>query len=752
MMVTGTDASNQPSIFVLSSFREHNWYTSMKQPDSSNRSNFKHHSTTLPTRHCSTLALAVSVALLSIGANVQAQSPSASDSPTATPAAAPLAVANATPPVQRLETVTVTGNPFANSNAGAAQSVLSGEALQQRQSGTLGETLSGLPGISSTYFGPNASRPVIRGQDSERIRVMENGASSFDAASLSYDHAVPIEPIAVERIEVLRGPSALLYGGSAIGGVVNAISNRIPKQRFADPSLGVSAQFGGAERAAVGAARIDTSAGPMSFHLDATRRTTDDLHVPEFVRPDGTRATRVVNSSLKASSGAVGASIVGRDGYVGIAIDGYRSTYGVVVEEDVIIKLKRDKLMLEGKQQLAAGPVRELTALFASTRYQHQEIEGTGEVGTTFKNRGDEWRIEAKTANYGPWRAVVGAQGERSSFSALGEEAFVPPSKTTSNAVFGMQQATFGAADVVLGGRIERSQVRSSEVVAEDGSLRFGAADKKSLTLGSAAIGVTQRMSSAVTINSNLAYSERAPSYFERYADGVHLATGAYELGDRNLPKEKSTQLDIGVAWQQGKHRAQITAFASRHQNFVSLDATGNTFSEVSEEGDTVEFPIYAFRAVPARFYGLEAESSWRVMDGATSLDITGKFDLVRAKNSLTAEPLPRIAPMRFTLGASYKIADWTLRGEVVRANRQSRIPEAERFLNESGDGATKASTVINLSLSKALKWDRWNGVAFIRVNNATDALAYNASSIRSIRELSPLPGRGVRAGIDLSF
>jgi iron complex outermembrane recepter protein len=718
------------------------------------RSQHRHHA----------LAIAISLNLCSMHVGAQTQPIPANPSDGAPPAPATVTTATTTattepkptsaitPRTQQLETITITGNPFANNNAGAAQSVLSGEALQQRQSGTFGETLSGLPGISSTYFGPNASRPVIRGQDSERIRVMENGASSFDAASLSYDHAVPIEPIAVERIEVLRGPSALLYGGSAIGGVVNAISNRIPNQRFAEPALGVSAQFGGAERAALGAARIDTSAGPMSFHLDATRRTTDDLRVPEFIRPDETRATRVVTSSLKATSGAIGASIVGRDDYVGVAIDGYRSTYGVVVEDDVTIQLKRDKLMLEGKQRIGTGPVREVSALFASTRYQHQEIEGSGEVGTTFKNRGDEWRIEAKTANYGPWRAVLGVQGERSSFSALGEEAFVPHSKTTSAAVFGMQQASFGATDVSLGGRIERSQVRSSEVLADDGSLRFGAADKKSLTLGSAAIGVTQRVSAAITFNSNLAYSERAPSYFERYADGVHIATGAYELGDRNLPKEKSTQLDIGVAWQHGKHRAQITAFASRHHQFVSLDATGNNVSEVNEDGETVEIPIYAFRAVPARFYGVEADSSWRVIDGANSLDLTGKFDVVRAKNSLTGEPLPRIAPMRFTFSASYKIAGWTLLGEVVRSNRQSRIPDAERFINAASDGTTKASSVINLSLSKSLKWDRLNGVAFIRLNNATNELAYNASSIRGVRELSPLPGRGVRAGIELTF
>jgi iron complex outermembrane recepter protein len=722
----------------------------MKSSQHNQTSIHKNRAVLISKSRYSRLAFAVSLALVSMGVIAQVQSGSASDATTTT--STPKPPANASSSVQKLEPVTVTGNPFANSNAGAAQSVLSGDALLERQSSTLGETLSGLPGISSTYFGPNASRPIIRGQDSERIRVMENGASSFDAASLSYDHAVPIEPIAIERIEVLRGPSALLYGGSAIGGVVNAISNRIPKQRFADPSLTVAAQFGGAESVRAGAARIDTSAGPMSFHLDATRRTTDDLEVPEFVRPDGERASRIVNSSLKSSSGAVGVSVVGRDGYVGVAVDGYRSTYGVVVEEDVIIKLKRDKLMLEGKQTLGTGFVREISGMFASTRYQHQEIEGTGEVGTTFKNRGDEWRIEAKTANYGPWRAVIGVHGDRASFSALGEEAFVPPSKTTNSALFGMQQATFGATDIALGGRIERSVVSTREVLDDEGNLRFGAADKKRLTLGSAAIGITQRTNANVTINGNLAYSERAPSYFERYADGVHIATGAYELGDRNLPKEKSTQLDIGVAWQQGKHRAQITAFMSRHRNFVSLDATGENFSEVGEDGETVEIPIYAFRSVPARFYGLEAESTWRVIDDAASLDISGKFDVVRAKNSLTGEPLPRIAPMRFTLGASYKFAGWTLRGEVVRSSRQSRIPEAEQFVNAASDGITQGSTILNVSVSKALKWDRWNGLAFLRVNNVTDELAYNASSIRSIRELSPLPGRGVRAGIELSF
>jgi iron complex outermembrane recepter protein len=525
------------------------------------------------------LSVAITLAMSSGASLAFAQTTAATAAPqtSATPTAPAIA--------QKLEPVVVTGNPFGNSDAGQARSVLTGEELQQRQSATLGETLSGLSGISSTYFGPNASRPIIRGQDSERVRVLENGASSHDAASLSFDHAVPIEPIAIERIEVLRGPAALLYGGSAVGGVVNAISNRIPRQTVGEPSFSVAAQVGGAERTTMGAARMDTGSGALSFHLDATHRDNDDLRVPSFTRPDGKVANLVVNSALKSNSAAVGASVVGHDGYVGMSVDGYRGKYGVVVDDEVTIDMKRDKFTLEGQQRFHESWLHEVSGHVTSTRYQHQEIEGSGAVGTIFKNRGEEWRIEAKTANYGPWCAVIGLYGDTTKFSAIGTEAFVPPNKTTNVALFAMQQATLGATDVAFGTRVERSRVSTSEVLTDSGELRFGAADAKHLNLGSASIGITQRLSPTLTISGNLAYSERAPSYFERYADGVHVATGAYERGDRNLSKEKTTNVDIGIAWQHGKHRAQLTAFTSRHRNFISLDATGENFTEVNEAG-----------------------------------------------------------------------------------------------------------------------------------------------------------------------
>ncbi|MGL5005490.1 MAG: TonB-dependent receptor, partial [Casimicrobium sp.] len=597
------------------------------------------------------------------------------------------------------------------------------------------------------------------------IRVMENGASSVDAASLSFDHAVPIDPIAIERIEVLRGPSALLYGGAAVGGVVNAISNRIPRKSFKQPEFTLQTQFGGAESTAMGALRANATFGDISIHADASRRETDDLRVPTFTLPDADnaneKANRVVNSALEATSGAFGISRTTSNGYIGASFDSYRSTYGIVVEPDVTIDMKRDRFMLAGEQRVTGSLFNTWSGHFAHTRYQHQEIEGTGEIGTTFKNRGDEWRVEGKTAQYGPWRSVIGVSGDNTRFSAVGEEAFVPPTKSSNAALFAKQEGKFGSSLIAFGGRYERNRVSASEVLDDAGEVRFGPADSKRLNLVSGSFGLTQKLSNALSLHGNLSYSERAPSYFERYADGVHLATAAYERGDRNLPKEKSTHFDFGFAFKQGPFAAQLTAFTSRHRNFVSLDFTGETFVEeeavaasvAKSEEEGGEFPIYQFRAVPARFSGLEFESSLRVIDSPRStLDLGLGIDLVRATNRTTNEPLPRIAPTRVNFNATYRTGPWKLRGEVVHAAKQSRIPLVEREVNAASDGTTDAYTMLNLSASYDIRLGRLNGNVFIKGTNLTNELAYNAASIRSVRELSPLPGRGVRAGLELRF
>ncbi len=324
--------------------------------------------------------------------------------------------------------IVITANPLGRGDVATPSTVLAGDGLVLRRASTLGETLDGLPGVSASHFGPNASRPIIRGQDGDRIRVLSNAGASIDASSLSFDHAVPIDPLVIERIEVLRGPAALLYGGSAVGGVVNAIDNRIPKARLEAVSGAVETRLGGASNERALSALVEGGAGGLVFHADAFGRRTDDLRVPAFNRPlaDGSteRRSRLRNSASRAEGGALGGSWVGANAHLGASIDHYSNHYGIVAEEDISIRMQRDKLSLAGAARSLGGVwgsfIESLHAQAASTRYQHGEVEGDGSIGTTFKSRGRMHGCRPTTRpsrlQVGAWKAPWACNGIRPAF------------------------------------------------------------------------------------------------------------------------------------------------------------------------------------------------------------------------------------------------------------------------------------------------------------------------------------------------
>ncbi len=297
------------------------------------------------------------------------------------------------PPATTTSTIVITGNPLRN-QVGAPASVLGGDALTRARGGTLGDTLSGLPGVAASGFGPQSSRPVIRGLDGDRIRLLDNGGAAVDASSLSFDHAAAIDPLVVERVEVVRGPAALLYGGSATGGVVNAIDNRVPRTALTGLGGRAELRFGGAARERAGAAVLEGGAGGFNWHADVAARKSRDLRVPRFTPPEAPPRERVVNSAGDSQAGAVGASWADADGYIGASLDTYRNDYGVTALPDVTIDMKRDRAQFSGERRLR-GPIERIEFTAGHTRYEHQEIEGSGEVGTTFTSRGSELRVQA---------------------------------------------------------------------------------------------------------------------------------------------------------------------------------------------------------------------------------------------------------------------------------------------------------------------------------------------------------------------
>ncbi|MGV1044425.1 TonB-dependent receptor [Limnohabitans sp.] len=632
--------------------------------------------------------------------------------------------------------VVITGNPLGRDQTALPVNALGRNELIERGQTTLGETLNGLPGVSSTYFGPNASRPIIRGLDGDRIRVLNNSASSLDASSLSYDHAVPLDVLSTERIEVLRGSAALQYGGSAVGGVVNVIDNRIPREALSGVSgkAQLQAGTGNAERSAAGL--VEAGNERWALHVDGFERRTGDVRVPVSLACDKTGETRyarrICNSASQSQGGAIGASTFWSDGYLGASVNSYQSDYGTVAEDRVTIGMKTTRYALESQVRNLPGWFESVKARVSHTDYQHTEFDN-GISGTVFANQGQDLRLEARHRVLAGWQGVLGAQLESSRFSAVGDEAFAPFSRTRSRALFVHEELPTAWGQVNAGARWESVRVQSLGNPSLD---RFEVGTRD-FTPWSLAAGAAYKLSSAWALTGNAAMSQRAPKDYELFANGPHLATHAWEVGNSALGLEKSNSLDFGLDWKSGPHRMTVTAFASRFANYIGLMNTGETQEEL---------PVQAYQGVKARFQGLEVNGRQRLWQGPSTLDLDWRADTVRATNSSTGEPLPRIAPLRLGATLAYAQGPWSSKLWADWHAAQNRVP--------SGSVATGAYTLLNASLSYRQRLDAAVLHWFVRLDNLSDQLAYSATSILTSTAFgkSPLPGRSLKLGVQASF
>ncbi|WP_211946911.1 TonB-dependent receptor [Cupriavidus yeoncheonensis] len=671
----------------------------------------------------------------------------------------------AAPAAATLKEVVVTANPLGSelNDMVAPVSSLSGDALSLRQNSTLGETLDKLPGVSSSYFGPNASRPVIRGLDGDRIKVLQNGGSTVDASTLSYDHAVPVDPLVAERIEVVRGPAALMYGGNAIGGVVNVIDNRIPKEPVEGIGGAVDASAtAGGDVARNASALVEAGNGQFAIHADAFARKTSDLHIPGFARSDRLRASqplpegeteasgRLPNTSAQQDGGSLGGSYTWADGFIGANYSAYRNEYGTPAEDDVRLKMRQDRFALEGEARnlLAntSGILESVKGKFSYTDYEHREIEN-GETGTIFKNQGWDARFEAKHARIGRMSGVIGTQFGHTQFSALGEEAFVPSTNTDNAALFVFEELPLDSAGdfkLNFGGRLDHSSITASA----NGNDRFTDASR-SFNATSASAGLLYKLNSLWSLTSNVSYTERAPTFYELYANGPHVATGAWELGDPNASKERATSVDLGMRYKYGPHSASVSGYYSRFANYLALLSTGRARDDAGDvvaPGSPGSLPEFQYLGVPATLYGFEAEGKARLfqkmLTSSDTLDFEARADYVRGENRNTGEPLPRLAPLRLGGALVYGAGPWGARVDVTYAARQTRVP--------ANDTPTDAYTLLSLALTYKFKTSGTQTLVYLRGDNLTNQEARNASSI--LRDIAPLPGRSVKVGFRTMF
>lgn len=641
-----------------------------------------------------------------------------------------------------LATLAVTGNPLGlNSDQLIVPvSVLNGRELSLKRESTLGDTLNGIPGVSATHFGPNASRPVIRGLDAERVRIMQNGVGVLDASSLSFDHAVAIDPLVIEQIDVVRGPAALLYGGSAVGGVVNAIDHRIPTEPLNDIIGRTEARLGGPDSQSNLAAVVDAGNRQLAIHADAYTRQTSDLDIPGFAvssrkaQADNTPRInngKLINSSANSDGGALGASLTFDNGYLGASYSGFNSNYGTVAEPTVRIDMKSERLDIASEfrelDKLGFGNmINRVKFRLAHTDYQHQELESSI-VGTTFKNSGLEGSLEAGhtpiNTIIGNLTGVLGLQFQNTTFEALGAEAFVPSTNTQSKALYIYEELPIDQFKFSLGGRTEYTSVDAAAWAKNPST------QNASFNPISYALGGLYTLTPNWTLASNLSHNERAPSYFELYANGAHLATGQFEIGNSGFAKERSNGIDAQIRWKSGKNSFSAGPYYTRFSSFIGLLETGNLQAGL---------PVAQFTALPASFKGFEAEGKFNIADHL-NLKLTG--DYVRATNLSSGEALPRIAPLRLGAGLHYQQNSFGARLDVLHAFAQNRTANNEL----ATDGYTDLSALISYKLPTKL-----NIELFAKANNLLNQEIREHASI--LKDIAPQGARAVLFGLRSDF
>jgi iron complex outermembrane receptor protein len=654
--------------------------------------------------------------------------------------------------------ITSTGIKQYTSKSARPVTVLSGEELQKKMGTTIGDTLKNELGITSQSFGPGVGTPVIRGQSGPRVRVLQNSIGNNDVSSLSPDHANGVNPISAERIEVLRGPSTLLYGNGAIGGIVNVIDNRIPEQ-VPDKLLGGAAaqRYDSASDLTSSALKLDGGKDKFAFHLDGFYNDQNNTHIGgQQIDESAARATDptlegtpvlnnpngvIPNSNARSRGGSAGASVIGDIGLVGASINSLENNYGIPPNgtggAPVRVQMNQTKYDFKGQLNQPFALAKELRLKFGYTDYKHVELDN-GEAATTFLNKTYESRLELEHQPLGIVKGVMGFQSVNSDFSALGAEALVPKSKIDSYGLIAVESFKIKDITYELGLRGEwqgispETTYSSVSYVPLSGSVSalWDITKQHQLSLG-----VTQ--------------SQRAPQIQELFSNGVHEATMSYEKGDVNLQKEISYNLDIGYKFNTSWMTSELNLFNNWVNDYIYQQQDYQVFNEDLEAFELICsdpgacLPVLQSAQANAIFRGFEAKTLFPLMQnhyGAIDLTLFG--DYTRGTFDQGGN-VPRMPPLRYGFELSYEKNDITTQARLTRGEAQNDAGE-----NQSN---TPGYLLLNLGAQYQLATFHQSEVQlFATGKNMLNENIRNSTSY--LRNFAPDPGRSAEIGIRVSY
>lgn len=679
------------------------------------------------------IATAVLSALAAWSLSAQAQTAASDAATTAAPATTQAA------DQQTLQPVVVTATPFASKEdvqVLTPAKVIAGDELRNKLGNSLGDTLSSELGVSASAFGAGASRPIIRGMEGPRVMILQNGLGVSDVSTVSNDHAVATEAATARQIEILRGPAALLYGSGAIGGLVNVVNDRIPTELVGQPTGTVEGRYGSVDGEKNTSFSLDTSAGQIGLHLDGNYRDTDNYKIPGNARQgdSSTASGRLPNSFTHESSVGVGASYVANWGYIGVSAATLDDHYGIPTSEMSFIDLHQNRYDIDSVVNNPFVGIEKFRFRLGYTDYTHIEKQQDGTPDTVFSNRVLQTRWELTHAPLAGWHGTFGVQTEQGNYSALsaatGSSELTPPTRSTSFAGFLVEERQFGQVLASAGLRGESVSRRP------DGASGLPGRDFSLLSWSTGALWSFQP---GYGLGLTYALAQRAPTVEELYSNGPHESTSTYDIGDNQLKKETSHNIELSLQKTEGLVRWKTNLYRNKVNNYIY----GRTNGQVDDQGNADpngEFTQRFWSQGDATIRGAEAEVTynWNGQGGSARVFADTSRGSLDSQGNLPLQPATR-----YGLEVAYKTGPWASGMKVLRAQKQDRLASFETY-------ETPGYTQVDANLSYTQKLTGMKLTWFALARNLLNQDIRLSTSV--LRETVPLSGRNFIVGVRTTF
>ena len=614
--------------------------------------------------------------------------------------------------VREQVTVTANGSEQATFDAVESVSTVASTQILEQATSSLGEALERQTGVAKRSSGPGSSRPVVRGFDGDRVLVVEDGIRTGSVGSQSGDHGEPLDVLAVERIEVVRGPATLLYGSNAIGGVVNAVSGRDESQH--EGTRGYFSTFAGSNNNTAGVSgNVEYGRGHWLVWANGTGQRSGDF---------GTPLGRIANSQFRNGNGGGGFGYYAGRGFFNAGYDYDNRRYGIPgsADEQPIIALTRHNLRFNGGLRDLGGFVTGAKFAVNYTKYHHDELDN-GAVATAFDNKTTSYRATFDQKKNGRWSGTFGTEGYHRSYSSTGAEALIPGQVgVNSFSAFTLQEYGGERAKLQFGGRVENNRYAPTDASRPN----------RSFTGLSGGAGIRLGLWQNGAFVANYTHAERAPALEELYNNGPHAGNLTFEIGNPALTREKSNGLEFSLRHSAARVHLEGNLFYYRLSNFIFLAPTG-----AIQDG----LPVANYAQADSRYLGAEANLE---VQARHNLWLNAGLDYVNAELTNSGTPLPRIPPLRARFGLDYRYRGLSVRPEVAFSDRQDRV-----FTNET---PTAGYGVVNLVTSYTIARPHYAHIFSANFFNLTDKLYRNHLSF--VKATVPEIGRGARFSYTVRF